>query len=194
MVANDIKKEGLKPEDIVVLCADDKYAKSYFSQLSMYLAKQGIATNNLSVDGFSGDVFTRENSVTLTSVHRAKGNEGYSVYVMGIDALFTRPNVRSRNLAFTAMTRAKAWLTITGVGQAAKQFAAEIEAAKNNFPYMIFEYPEEERLKIMKRDLEESPQQKLERALEGLTADDLSEETIKAAIAKLTSSRKKVFK
>ncbi|TBZ96334.1 hypothetical protein E0H56_04370 [Rhizobium leguminosarum bv. viciae] len=192
-VVNDVQKEGLKPEDIVVLCADDRYAKRYFSALTVELAKHGIATNNLSGDSYSGDVFTRENAVTLTSVHRAKGNEGYSVYVMGIDALFNRPSVRTRNLAFTAMTRAKAWLTITGLGDAAARFAEEIDKAKKNFPYMIFEYPGEERLKVMKRDLEETPQQRLERALEGLT-DEVNEEVVKAALTKIAASRKKVFK
>ncbi|EYD75293.1 hypothetical protein Rumeso_03143 [Rubellimicrobium mesophilum DSM 19309] len=192
-VLNDIKTEGLKAEDIVVLCADDRYARSYFGSLVSLLASEGISSNNLSGDSMSGDVFTRDNAVTLTSVHRAKGNEGYSVYVMGVDALFRRPTVRTRNLAFTAMTRAKAWLTVTGVGEAAATFIQELDAAKAKFPYLEFEYPGPEDLRVMKRDLEESAGQRLQDALEDVI-DELDEEEIRAAIDRISEKRKKSFK
>jgi superfamily I DNA and RNA helicase len=191
-VRRDVQVEGLSPEDIVILCADDRYARSYFGELSNKLQDHGINTNNLSIDSYAGDTFTRDKAVTLTSVHRAKGNEGYSVYVMGIDALFNRPSVRTRNLAFTAMTRAKAWLFVTGVGRGAEKFQDEVTQAKKHIPSMIFRYPSDDQLKVMKRDLEETTQQKLERALAEVM-DDLSEEDIKNALAKLTAARKKKF-
>ena len=54
--------------------------------------------------------------ITISTVHKAKGNEAYQVYVVGVDAIFNNPDIIHRNRLFTAMTRAKAWVTITGVG------------------------------------------------------------------------------
>ena len=193
-IVNDIQNEGLNPEDVVVMCADDRHARVYFSSLTKSLSKYKIATNDLNATSYStGDVFTREKAVTLTSIHRAKGNEGYSVYVMGVDALFHRPNVRTRNMIFTAMTRSKAWLMVTGIGEAAASFRQELKKAKRNFPKMIFEYPNETQLKVMKRDLTESAEQRIERALAGLI-DDVSEDEIKKIFKKISSSRQKKFK
>lgn len=191
-IVDDIKVQGLNPEDIVVLCVDDKHAKSYFSKIAAILAEHDIASNNLNADSYSGDVFTREKSVTLTSVHRAKGNEGYAVYVLGVDALFNAATIRNRNRAFTAMTRAKAWLCVTGVGPAARRFADEIASAQRDFPRLKFEYPSADQLKIMKRDLEETAQQKIERLLSD-AIDDVPEEEFKKIFAKISASKRKKF-
>lgn len=153
LVMQDLTVHGLKPEDILILCADDKYTRAYFSNLSAQLFSQGIATNNISGSSTSGDIFTVENSVTLSSIHRAKGNEGYSVYIMGADALYTKASVRKRNMAFTALTRAKAWVFATGCGEPARKFFSEIAAARDNLPYLRFEYPDEEGLAKIKHDL-----------------------------------------
>jgi superfamily I DNA and RNA helicase len=192
-IETDIKVQGLHPEDVVVMCVDDMLARDYFKALSSKLNKVDISCNNLFGDSFGSDVFTREKSVTLTTVHRAKGNEGYSVYIVGVDALFKRPTVRTRNMIFTAMTRSKAWLHICGTGSAAEVFEAELSQAKRNFPHLRFKYPSESQLKIMKRDLSETVQQRLERALEEV-ADDISEEDFKKIIGRLASRRKKKFR
>jgi superfamily I DNA and RNA helicase len=192
-VETDIKTHGLHPEDVVVMCVDDMLARDYFKVLASKLDKLGISCNNLFGDSFGSDVFTREKSVTLTTVHRAKGNEGYSVYIMGVDALFHRPTVRTRNMIFTAMTRSKAWLHICGTGSAADAFKIELSQAKLNFPHLRFKYPSESQLKIMKRDLSETVQQRLERALEDVI-DDLPEDEVKKIISRLSSRRKKKFR
>jgi superfamily I DNA and RNA helicase len=176
-VDTDIKVHGLHPEDIVVMCVDDRLARDYFKVLASKLERLGISCNNLFGDSFGSDVFTREKSVTLTTVHRAKGNEGYSVYIMGVDALFHRPTVRTRNMIFTAMTRSKASLHICGTGSAAAVFEMELSQAKRNFPHLRFKYPSEPQLKIMKRDLSETVQQRLERALEDVI-DDIPEDEV----------------
>ncbi len=196
-IKDDITIQGLSPEDIVVICTDDRYAKSYLNALASRLAVHGIQSNNLNADTFGGEVFTREGCVTLTSVHRAKGNEAYSVYMLGVDALFHRINVRTRNMIFTAMTRAKAWLHISGVGEAAARFKAELDQAKSNCPRIAFKYPGEVELKIMKRDLSETASQKVERALEELVDDIPIEElkkVLETRLAKLGDERKKKFK
>ena len=125
-----IKQEGLRPDDLLVVAADDRNAKLYLQEISQRLQRHGIETNNMQLDAYSIQDFSRENSVTLSTIHKAKGNEAYQVFVVGIDALFAPPTVRSRNLTFTALTRAKAWLRVTGVGQFAQVFKREIDEAE----------------------------------------------------------------
>lgn len=152
-IENEIRTQGISPEDILVICADDRNASGYLSALRGRLAELNINSNNLQDDSFSLKDFQREGAVTLSTIYKAKGNEAYSVYLVGIDALFYAATPRSRNRAFTAMTRAKGWLYVTGVGHAARVFADEIANAKKNFPFLRFKYPNPQQLVYMKRDL-----------------------------------------
>lgn len=62
---------------------------------------------------------------TLTSLHlnlshpsrRAKGNEADMVYVVGLDNVAKdESNLQLRNQLFVALTRAKGWVKLSGVG------------------------------------------------------------------------------
>ncbi|WP_349779724.1 ATP-binding domain-containing protein [Xanthomonas sp. WHRI 7065] len=152
-IRGDIQEQGISPEDILVITADDRNANVYLRAISSSLAAIGIRVNNIHGSGFEIRDFQRPGEVTLSTIYKAKGNEAYSVYLVGIDALFLRPTPRSRNLAFTGMTRAKGWLYVTGMGAAALSFSRELDAAKANFPNHKFAYPTKEELVFMKRDL-----------------------------------------
>lgn len=152
-IHDEIKTQGVSPEDILVICADDRNAAAYFNSLKAALNTLGIKTNNLQDDSYSLQDFQKDGAITLSTVYKAKGNEAYSVYLMGIDALFYAPMPRTRNRAFTAMTRAKGWLYVTGVGTAADDFKAELTKAKQNLPNLVFTYPSQEQIVYMKRDL-----------------------------------------
>ena len=136
-----------------MICADDRNANTYFTLLKRDLGTRGIRVNNLHEDSYSLLDFQKEQCVTLSTIYKAKGNEAYVVYILGIDALFYSATARARNRAFTAMTRAKGWLCITGLGPAAALFADEIKLAKINYPNLSFTYPSKEELVYMKRDL-----------------------------------------
>lgn len=192
-IVRDIQSEGLDPEDVLVICADDRNAKTYLTTIGSLLADRGIPTNNLNADTFGGDVFSRDGCVTLTSIHRAKGNEAYSVYVVGIDSLFVRPTIRQRNMIFTAMTRAKAWLRVSGMGPPADRFAAELQKAKDNSPHLRFTYPSEAELKIMKRDIDETTTQRVEHILDQLM-DDYSVDEVKKLFETRLRARNKTKK
>lgn len=139
-IENDIKNEGLRPEDIMVISIDDINAKRYFKQISKILAQKEILSNNLSTDYFYRG-FTKENCVTLSTVYKAKGNEAAAVYVVGVDAFENNPYDRGmRNRIFTAFTRAKVWLTVTGMNIEGKRLKYEIEKVKQNDYKFIFNY------------------------------------------------------
>lgn len=174
-VANDIKNEiitqGIATEDILVICADDRNAQGYFKVLNNELQKFNISTNNLQDDSYSIRDFQSDGKVTLATIYKAKGNEAYLVYLIGIDALFHDPNPRNRNRAFTAMTRAKGWLRVTGVGEPARRFTSEIELAKTNLPSLVFNYPQPQELVVMKRDLQQISPEEANEELNRLTQD-----------------------
>ncbi len=167
-IMKDIK-EGLRPDDILVIVVDDRNAKIYLSELEKKLAKLSLQVNNIHADSFGIREFQRENQITLSTVHKAKGNESFMVYILGVDALFTSyAGVRERNILFTAMTRAKGWVRLSGVGDPARVCKSEIDKALENFPYLKFTYPSEYQLEIMRRDLTEhdAKKQELERMLD----------------------------
>ncbi|MFH0070712.1 DEAD/DEAH box helicase [Peribacillus sp. NPDC056705] len=155
-LSESIKKdieEKLLPEDIMVICLDDKYARTYFSELEILLEKNRIYVNNL-LNSYSGDNFTIQGKITLTTVYRAKGNESAMVYVIGADSLSNKKyDIVSRNKVFTAFTRAKAWLNFSGVGQGFYYLIEEMINAKSNIPNMVFEYPGVEEIKTLRREL-----------------------------------------
>lgn len=188
-VAQAIKRdidEGLRADDILVIVVDDRAVNNYLNLLSSKLAEYGIDSNNIHADSYGIRDFFREGAVTLSTVHKAKGNEAFSVYVLGVDALFSSyAGVRERNMLFTAMTRAKGWVQVSGIGPWAAACKAEIDAAIANYPYLRFRYPSEEELKIMKRDLTEKGIRKLraERLLER-ALQDMEPEEIKRFIDK----------
>lgn len=139
-IENDIKNEGLKPEDIMVISLDDRHAKTYFKNISVRLAEMNILSNNLSADYFYRG-FIKENCVTLSTVYKAKGNEAAAVYVVGADAFENDKYDRSmRNKIFTAFTRAKVWLTVSGISIKNKNLEQEIEKVKANNYKFIFDY------------------------------------------------------
>lgn len=152
-IIDDIQSEGLLPEDILVICLDDKNCAGYFNALTEFLLKHDIQTNNIHANKYSISDFHVQGRVTLSTVHKAKGNEAYSVYIMGCDSLCHNLNTRNRNLLFTAMTRTKGWLSITGYGDTPESLFAEIECAIRNSPNIEFNYPSQDEVERIETDL-----------------------------------------
>lgn len=114
-ILKDVKEEHLRPEDIVVISIDDRYAKSYFKKIDLILSENGIQTYNLLADTYQKG-FVKSDCVTLSTVYKAKGNEAASVYIVGVDAFEHKSsNIKMRNKMFVAMTRAKGWISISGI-------------------------------------------------------------------------------
>jgi superfamily I DNA and RNA helicase len=185
-IAADLK-DGLRADDVVVAVVDDRNAKQYLQDIANALSARGIAANN--IHSASGIVdFLVEDRVTLTTVHKAKGNEGFVVYVVGADAPFASPNRSNRNKIFTAMTRAKGWVRVSGLGDSAKELCRELEKAKKNCPRLCFRYPSDKTLKLMKRDLNEDAvlDAKAERLL-----DNVSDKELEAYLARRRGAKKR---
>lgn len=147
-------EDGLRPEDILVVSLDDRNARTYFEGISSGLRKPGITCNNILDNPYSSSRFAVAGAVTLSTVHRAKGNEAAAVFAIGIDALFPLRRGRvGRNRIFTALTRTKAWLRVSGVGAEAEYFLKELKLAIQKSPRLEFQFPDLKKVNMLQRDL-----------------------------------------
>lgn len=146
-LARNIVEEGLTPDEIAILALDSrrKVADDQYKILYEGLAEKGVTAARVGTDS-SIDVFRIPGAVTITSVFRAKGNEASLVYVYGFEDVgisgLDYDVVRKRNKAFTAMTRTKGWLVLTGVGKVADELFQEIEAIMENIGSVSFIVPD----------------------------------------------------
>lgn len=195
LIKNDIEVEKLNPDDILVITVNDYNAKSVLQKLSDALEKENILSNDIHTDPFNIMNFFIKDHVTLSTIHKAKGNEAYSVYIICIDFLFQFPNLIKRNRLFTGITRSKAWVTLMGVGEYAEECQNEIKKALSNCPYLIFKYPDEEEIKRIKRELSFDSVLKMKkyRLLEELISqfgEDLSDEELETIVQDFITARK----
>jgi superfamily I DNA and RNA helicase len=134
------------------LTLDDRNARAYLGHISKQLGEGGIATNNLLADPYSDPAFWIEGMVSLSTVYRAKGNEAAAVFVVGVDAVETSVR-RGRNKIFTAFTRSKAWLRVSGVGELAQRLIEEVNAALSKVPNLEFEVPDRTKVDMIQHDI-----------------------------------------
>ncbi len=195
-IKKDIYDEKLNPDDILVITVNDFTAKLMLKKISNALEKENILFNDVHSDPFNIMNFFMKDRVTLSTIHKAKGNEAYSVYIIGIDFLFLYPNLIKRNRLFTAITRSKAWVTLMGEGKGARECKKEVDTALSNYPFLIFEYPDEEEIKRIKRELSFDSIKKMEkyREMEVLISsygEDLSDEELESIFQDYIKMRKK---
>ncbi|MGD0451189.1 MAG: hypothetical protein ABSA79_09080 [Candidatus Bathyarchaeia archaeon] len=127
-IYQNIKKEEINPEEIMVISLDWMNSKSNFLTLKQLLAEKSINAIRPGIDVIK-DIFQVKDNVTLTNIFPAKGNEASIVYVMGFEHVGSHPKliVQERNQAFTAMTRTRGWCILTGVGGMAEVLFEEIK-------------------------------------------------------------------
>ncbi len=185
-------KEGLDASDIMVICLDDRNARDYFKSISDGLDKHDIRVNNLLADPYSEPRFYIPEHVTLTTVYRAKGNETAFVFAIGVDAIYpNRKQQQARNKLFTAFTRAKGWLRVSGIGGGASKFKTEIDRALQFMPRMRFVQPDPSQIMTLQRDLSDKDsklrrlQEQIDKQFEELDIDPEEREAF------LTGLRKK---
>ncbi|MBW4650762.1 MAG: pentapeptide repeat-containing protein [Kastovskya adunca ATA6-11-RM4] len=121
--------DGLKPsrEILVIVLGKNFEAMRLEADAAEFLMSQGIDIyipsaadcNILYTDKTKRDPnkFWCEGGVTVSRIHRAKGNEADMVYVVGLDNVAKdESNLYLRNQLFVALTRARGWVKLSGVG------------------------------------------------------------------------------
>ena len=184
----NIKHENVRPDDIIVICLDDKNSKGQLSSLSTMLNFKDIDTFNIT-DSFYSKGFIEEGSVTLSTVYKAKGNEAAIVYVMGTQVFQPRKNRRSmRNKIFTAFTRAKGWLKISGVNIEDDQLWKEINQVINDD--FILKFIQTETKYTIERGKKSTKDNKIKKKIKELKQSGYNKEDISSILEEIYGDEK----
>jgi superfamily I DNA and RNA helicase len=129
-IEHNIFHDDLKPsrEILVIVLGSLTEAMELENQVASALMEQGIdiyiptalELNELNPQWphHNPDHFWMEGGVTVSRVPRAKGNEADMVYVVGFDHVArNEADVSLRNQLFVALTRARGWVNLSGVGR-----------------------------------------------------------------------------
>ncbi|BAY84203.1 hypothetical protein NIES267_36990 [Calothrix parasitica NIES-267] len=129
----------------MVISVDHRRMSRDFDRLKKQLETLKIDSAKVGYDT-DGSVFRKSNHVTLTGIFRAKGNEASVVYMIGFEEIGKNTNliVQERNQAFTAMTRARGWCILTGIGNRARTSFKEVNNILASYQEVTFTVPEPE--------------------------------------------------
>jgi len=152
-IATEIKRlisaGEMEFSDILIILPDVRTSKSEGARLYQILANEGINAHIPGQTSSRDEVF-REGSIAITHIHRAKGNEAPVVFV--INAGFCEGDYalkKRRNILFTAITRSRAWVFITGSGAGMDVIGAEVEKMRQDGYALKFVYPTKEQAEAL---------------------------------------------
>jgi superfamily I DNA and RNA helicase len=191
-IINDIRNENLRPDDICVIGIDNKHIKVYFNIIERILNENQIFTFNLLNAANNNTKYTIENRVTLSTLNRAKGNESGMVYIVGTEyAFLNKDYIIDRNKIFTAITRSKGWVVLTGF-EKANQCKKEMDLLKNNDYKFIFKQPTEKETKTILRGVtkQQGILNEISIKIQALAEIGLSQEEILALLKDLDQDKK----
>lgn len=126
-VRHNLEDDGLQPSrDILIVVLGDKpweLEKKAAQALQRHNIDSYVATaldlnvNNPRFPDNDPDRFWHDGGVTVSRIHRAKGNEAEVVYVIGLDKVAgAEAKPRMRNQLFVGLTRSEGWAYLSGVG------------------------------------------------------------------------------
>lgn len=208
-VASEVERNLLEDEllarDILIILPDAYTSRSQFSIIFEALLKRGIHSHLAGVNSSRDEVFV-ENSVAVTHIYRAKGNEAAMVYVLNSHECVSGLELaRKRNTLFTAITRSRAWVRVCGVGQSSVKLTEEFNRISESNFHLTFNYPSSVEIGNMRRihrDRSEAEQREINRSvadftnvIEKISSGDLSADTLPEnlleAISKILPKDKK---
>lgn len=124
-IIHDVTKEGIEPEDILVIfLGAPRVTRKKQQQLGQLLNDHSIdfyvaaakTVNETSTSYGDPTRFVFDGAVTFSQVTRAKGNEANMVYVVGLDEVAKKEDSpKARNELFVALTRSRAWAHVSGI-------------------------------------------------------------------------------
>jgi len=127
-IRDNIETDGLRPSrDILVITLGQRNWQLR-KQMAQALPRHGVDSYTptaLSLNetypkypDIDKNKFWHDGGVTVSQIHRAKGNEAEVVYIVGADEIAREEsNPTLRNQLFVALTRSKGWAHISGTGE-----------------------------------------------------------------------------
>jgi superfamily I DNA and RNA helicase len=157
----NLTDDQLQPDrEILIIVLGSAYeANTLLKHTATFLINQGIniylpsqRTYNC-IDPAAQDnpnQFWYPGAITLSTIHRAKGQEADLVYLVGLDRIaesdYKSDNICLRHQLFTALTRTRAWVNISGVGDYAlyQELTELIENGDRRLTFTVTSLPQRE--------------------------------------------------
>lgn len=147
-----VENEDVLLEDVLIIDLSTLNLQNDFSEFrAVFNEKQGQNREYKVhlVDKNNAIAFKRKDSITYTSIFRAKGNEANIVFVLNAHKMSSMLSY-SRNRLFTAMTRAKFKTYVLGVkSEVMDTLCSEFEEVKSKNYTLDFVYPTKDVLEEM---------------------------------------------
>jgi len=150
-IHKNLTEDELEHSDILVIFPEPLTVKSEASTLKNVLKSAGISSHIAGITTSRDELF-QDNSIAITGIHRAKGNEAPMVYILNSEYALEGPElIKRRNTLFTAITRSKAWVRICGVGERMERLKSEVDKVVNNHFQLKFIVPSAGELAELKK-------------------------------------------
>lgn len=169
-IQKNLAEDELRANDIIVINPNSLTTNGTVGLIRAKLFKNKINSHIAHFDAAIDKFFLPEdNSITFTSIHRAKGNEASMVYIINSQDCYESFEKLStvRNKIFIAITRSKAWVRVIGVGENMARLKKEFERVKHHNFKLTFQYPTEElrkKLNIINCDTIQEERNKIRKA------------------------------
>ncbi|HFI0626279.1 TPA: DEAD/DEAH box helicase [Streptococcus suis] len=149
-IIKNLKEDDLTAKDIIVINPDPIKTKNEVAKVRAILFEQGYISH-IAGETNANVFYVDDISITFTGIYRAKGNEASMVYVMNAQDCYDSFNELQtvRNRLFTAMTRSKGWVRVTGVGEKMDLLSKEYNLVRENNFDLHFYYPNKEELALI---------------------------------------------
>lgn len=166
-VKGNLESDELEASDILIVFPDPYTFGSESAHVVQELRSLGINCHVIGKNS-SQDLVFIENSVAITHIHRAKGNEAPMVYVANAQYCHGGLDTgKKRNALFTAITRTKAWVRISGIGVGMRLLANEIDRIQQAHYRLAFTYPTQEELAHLANAYKDKSQDELQEIYQG---------------------------
>lgn len=203
-IRKNIDEDELEADDILIIIPDAFRAKQQFAEISEALARCGLKSHLAGVTTSRDKIFYHD-SIAVANIFRSKGNEAPMVYIINSQYCFSGYElIKLRNILFTAITRCRAWVRISGFGTKMDEMKAEIKKVIDNGYRLRFNIPTSEELQHLRKihrertANEKAEIQKAEKGLEdflkaldkGIISIDHIPLELRTAISKLVGAGK----
>ncbi|MBE9047915.1 pentapeptide repeat-containing protein [Pleurocapsales cyanobacterium LEGE 10410] len=149
-IKQNLTQDNLQPDrEILIIVLGSFYDTApLVKQTATFLINQGINVYLPTYSSFNcldpreqrcPDRFWYPGAITISTIHRAKGQEADLVYLIGLDLIAkAESNLYLRNQLFVALTRTRAWVNLSGIGEYSlyRELRQAIES-KNNLTFTV---------------------------------------------------------
>ncbi len=164
----NIHENELDLTDILVVLPSAYTSKKTGAAVMSALARKKIPAHLAGVTTSRDEIF-HPNSVAVTHIFRAKGNEAPMVYIVNTEFCQIGFELsRKRNILFTGITRSRCWIRLFGVGPQMSALNAEVDEIRVHNFALEFSYPDQEQLKRLAhvhRDMTDQEQRDWEKKI-----------------------------